>query len=426
VNAHSAFCAIGVLGSPRLLAGLNTPTDTVGFAMHEQVHGPLARFGSRANLERVLLDSGLRGRGGAGFPLGRKIATLAKRRNPVVVVNASEGEPLSRKDVVLLGRVPHLVIDGAIAVADAIDAGEVVIYLHEGRPETVEAVRAALAERRGDLVPVRIVEGPARYVAGEASAAISFISGGEALPTKKPPQPTDRGVRGRPTVLSNAETFAHTALIVRHGAQWFRSVGVETDPGTVLLTVTDGTTHVVIEAPTGTPLSLVVNRAGGSLERAAAVLLGGYAGTWATPDQCATLTLDRNALSASGFALGVGQIALLPSDACYLSETARISDWLAGQTAGQCGPCVHGLPDIAAGMRDIATRPTTNKAAETVWRWADQVDGRGACAHPGGVSRLVRSALALSPEHLAHHQRGLCRATRAAFPIPGVIAVGQR
>lgn len=417
MTGHSGVVPVRSLGAPRLTVGLDDGVPTVGIDAHLTLHGPLP-ITSRPALTRELLASGLRGRGGAGFPLGRKLEGLAKRRTPVVVVNASEGEPLSRKDAVLLERLPHLVIDGAQAVAEAVGAEEVLVYLHEGRPEAEAAMAAAIAERRMDPVPISVVPGPSRYVAGEASAAVSFLSGGPAVPTRKPPQPTEKGVRGRPTVISNAETFAHVALIVRHGADWFRSIGVESDPGTLLLTISDGTTHFVVEAPTGAAMTDAITSVGGSLERCSAVLLGGYAGTWASPEDVAAMTLDRDALQRVGQSLGVGQVALLPEDGCYLRETASIAGWLAGETAGQCGPCEHGLPDIAGAMDALSSLGATRSTAQQVMRWADMVDGRGACAHPNGVARLVRSAVSHSPDHLAAHRRGSCHSARTLFPIP--------
>ena len=420
MSAHSGLGPLTTVGDARLLAGITAAMPTLHYADHLAVHGPLPAAVSRSAFHRVIAESGLRGRGGAGFPLAKKVESLAGRRKPVVVVNASEGEPLSRKDAVLLARVPHLVLDGAQAAAQAIHADEVIVYLHEGRAEAEASLARALSERR-DRVPTRVVPGPARYVAGEASAAVAFLSGGEALPTRKPPQPTEKGVRGRPTLISNAETFGHVALIVRYGAPWFKSVGAPSDPGTVLLTVSDGTTHVVVEAPTDAYLETAIERVGGSLDRCSALLLGGYAGTWVEADAAVGLPLDRDALDRLGLSLGVGQVALLPTDACYLRETARVTHWLAGETAGQCGPCVHGLPDIASLLHRVAVSASEPADTATLQRWSGLVETRGACAHPGGVARLVRSALALSPDHLKHHQRGLCRSTRAALPIPRAV-----
>ena len=164
-----------------------------------------------------------------------------------------------------------------------------------------------------------------------------------------------------------------------------------------------------------------IAQVGGSLDRCSAVLLGGYAGTWVDVDTAAQLILDRDELTTRGLALGVGQVALLPTDACYLRETARIAHWLANETAGQCGPCVHGLPDIASLTHQLAVTASEPADAMTLQRWSGLVEGRGACAHPAGVARLVRSALHFSPDHLRHHQRGLCRSTRAALPIPRAV-----
>jgi NADH:ubiquinone oxidoreductase subunit F (NADH-binding) len=188
---------------------------------------------------------GLRGRGGAGYPLARKLTAVAARRRPgVVVVNGAESEPASGKDAVLLQRAPHLVLDGAAIAAEVVGADDVVLWLHAGHrsaAESAAAVRHALAERDVvDPLPLRLEFGPPGYLAGESSALISYLSGGPLLPTLTPPHATERGVDGRPTVVSNVETLAQLALLARHGPDWFRGVGTPDEPGTLLVSVTGG------------------------------------------------------------------------------------------------------------------------------------------------------------------------------------------
>ena len=224
----------------RLLKGLHADGRPMTLAEHHAVHGRLPPAGPEV-IERVL-SSGLLGRGGAGFPLGVKLRvareSASSRRKPVVVVNAAESEPASRKDFVLVSRAPHLVLDGACVAAQALEADEAVVWLHRGRPAMAAALLAAIQERAAAGLPgpaFRLVEGPSRYVSGQAIAAVGHLAGREGVPITTVVPMARRGLSGRPTLVSNAETLAHLALVHRHGPAWFRGVGAPGEPGTMLL-----------------------------------------------------------------------------------------------------------------------------------------------------------------------------------------------
>ncbi|MGH9120671.1 MAG: NADH-ubiquinone oxidoreductase-F iron-sulfur binding region domain-containing protein, partial [Acidimicrobiales bacterium] len=224
---------------PRLLAGLRPDGRPLSLEEHLAVHGALPRFAGTGP-DRALIElvrrSGLRGRGGAGFPTGVKLASVANGHGrPVVVANGAEGEPMSIKDRILLDRVPHLVLDGAVTAAHAVGARDVVVAV----PATsVHGVKAAVYERtaRGhDAITPVVVVVPDRFVAGEESALVSLLNGGPGLPTFVPPRPYEKGVAQRPTLVSNVETLAHLGLIARHGAEWFRTLGTPEEPGSTLV-----------------------------------------------------------------------------------------------------------------------------------------------------------------------------------------------
>ena len=163
--------------------------------------------------------------------LGQVAAADRPWRRPVVVVNAGSTEPAVRKDRVLVERSPHLVLDGLAVAARTVGARDAFVWLHRGQSSSVAALQLALDERGAAGRPgprTRVVQGPPRFVAGEASAAVRYLSGGPARPTTTPPHAARRGVDGRPTLVVNAETLAHLALLVRHGAAWFREVGPAT------------------------------------------------------------------------------------------------------------------------------------------------------------------------------------------------------
>lgn len=357
--------------------------------------------------------SGLTGRGGAGFPTGRKMASVTGAK-PVVVGNGAEGEPLSRKDATLLDRAPHLVLDGLDAAAAAIGAGEAYLYVH---PDPSAAVNHALAERRGaglDRGRVKVVEAPDRFVAGEESAAIRRIEGGPALPRDRTVVSAVSGVGGRPTLVNNVETLANIALIARYGPEWFRSVGDPEEPGTMLVTLSGALDRGVAEIPTGLPLSDLLSWAGGSPRTLRAVLVGGYHGTWLSADEFAVARLSRSALTPLGASPGAGIVHGLDHAECGLRRTAEITGYLADQSARQCGPCLNGLPRLAALLDELAFGRASDDLVREIRRIVRLVDGRGSCRHPDGTARMIRSALHTFGDDIVMHSRRRCAAAEPA------------
>jgi NADH:ubiquinone oxidoreductase subunit F (NADH-binding) len=370
-----------------------------------------------------LTAAGIGGRGGAGYPFGRKLEAVARATaRPVVVVNVAESEPASLKDAVLATLTPHLVLDGAEVAARLVGARDVYVWTHGADGGVAASMRAALRERRRSQASFRVVEGPDRYVAGEASAVVRFLSGGPAKPTLTPPRVSEKGVDGRPTLLSNAETYAHVALVARHGAAWYRQVGTAEEPGTLLLTLAGAVARPgVVEVPHGTPVAEALGLVGGLTESVSAVLVGGYGGGWMPVDTVVSLTLGRQEFRAAGGDLGVGMLAFLPHRRCGLAETQRLVRWLAGESAGQCGPCVHGLPAMASAFDHLVSAGDA-AAPALLRRWAGMVAGRGACHHPDGVASLVRSALEVFGDDLTSHLGGAACAgcgQPSVLPLPG-------
>jgi NADH:ubiquinone oxidoreductase subunit F (NADH-binding) len=396
----------------------------VSFEDHVARHGPLPE-GNRHDLIDAVEASGLRGRGGAGFPTGTKLRAVADRRGkPVVVVNATEGEPVSGKDSVLLRYAPHLVLDGAAAVARTLGARETIVAV----TETAKGDRAALAhaiearERSGvdGRVSIRLATTPVAFVVGEETALVNHLNGGPAKPTFKPPLPFERGVGDAPTLVQNAETLAHIALIARYGPDWFREVGTNEEPGSLLLTVSGAVARPgVHEFALGSPLAEVLAAAGGLTETPRAFLIGGYFGTWVDVDRAKGLVLSNAALRKLGASLGAGGVFVLPASACGVVESARVMRYLAGESAGQCGPCVHGLAAIAGGFERL-TRLDGADMRPQLERWLQLVSGRGACRHPDGAAHFASSALAVFSDEVEHHIRyGRCSSPATALlPLP--------
>jgi NADH:ubiquinone oxidoreductase subunit F (NADH-binding) len=411
-------------GLPRLLP-FNSQQQDDWYA-HVARHGRLPYREAPGRLIADVQQAGLTGRGGAAFPAHRKLSAVLdaandRRRSPVVIANGAESEPASDKDATLLWLAPHLVLDGLQLAAEATGAAEAILYTHaERRADVGKRLRQALAERAAvdsDRVPVQLAESPARFLSGQETALINHIGGGPAIPTFMPPRITERGLGGAPTLVQNVETLAHLALVARHGPRWFRQVGTRTEPGSMLCTIrrADGSPRIA-EVPMGIPLRDVL----GPVSHDGAVLIGGYHGTWVPAAQAVQLTLDNHSLEAVGARVGAGVLITFPADRCGLAETARTVRYLALESAGQCGPCLNGLPRIAAALAELAGARPRRQARADVERWAGLVTGRGACHHPDGTTRFVRSALTTFAAELDRHARGRCGATNSKpfLPIP--------
>ena len=403
-------------GLPRLLP-----------AAPEDLHAHLARYGptpyrGHANL---LIDdievSGLTGRGGAAFPVYRKLAVVARagvrQGRKVVVANGAESEPASRKDEMLLQLAPNLVLDGLQLAAEAIGATEAHLYLHYAPGPQILRALAERSSRGLDRLGVTITQAPPRFLAGQESAVVNRLGGGPALPVFQPPRVSERGLGGAPTLVQNAETLAHLALIARYGPRWFRAVGTSDEPGSMLTTIyrPDARAHVR-EAAVGTALRTLLGESAG----VQAWLVGGYHGTWLPVPGAAGVTLDNASLRRFGAAAGAGVLAALPSDRCGLTETARVTGYLAAESAGQCGPCLNGLPRIAAALAELAGPGHRRQTVADLQRWSGLVKGRGACNHPDGTVRFVRSALTVFEPEIKRHARGQCSATDRTpyLPLP--------
>jgi NADH:ubiquinone oxidoreductase subunit F (NADH-binding) len=412
----------------RLLAGLGRGDRPVSYAEHVRRHGPLPpRVSEQADLRLIHLveASGLLGRGGAGFPAGRKMqAVAAGSRQPVLVANGVEGEPVGRKDALLLGRLPHLVLDGMVLAARAVGAVDGYLCVYSGAP-SLPALHRALAERDrvADGVRIGIDEIPHRYVSSEKSSLVSWLEGGAAVPLFSPPSTHERGVDGRPTLVQNVETLAHLAMIARHGPDWFRSVGEPAEPGSLLVTVAGAVSRPgVVEVATGTPIGEVLALAGAEPRALSAVLVGGYFGGWLPADTALPVPLSHAGLRSVGLGLGAGILVALPAAACGLMETARVAWYLAGESAGQCGPCHNGLPAIAGALSAVARGDRGSAAAiAAIERWSSLVDGRGACRLPDGAVRFVGSAWRAFATDVARHIRwGPCEGVHhpPVLPVP--------
>jgi NADH:ubiquinone oxidoreductase subunit F (NADH-binding) len=281
------------------------------------------------------------------------------------------------------------------------------------RPAVEEALRRAVDERTSGPRTRRrdgglrwvVHRAEPRFVAGQARAVLELLAGRDNLPVTAWEPEAVRGHRARPTLLSNAETFAHVGLLALEGSAAYRAHGTPEEPGTLLLTVHGLARRPrVVEVPHGARWTDVLPA--GALGRP--VLVGGYHGTWVAPGGLADLTVSRPVMSERGLALGAGVVLPLGEGDCPVRRTAELTAYLAGQSAQRCGPCLNGLPALAEA---VARLDDGQPSADRIGELSRLVARRGACAHPDGTVRMVQSMMAAFPSDVLAHRDGECRFT---------------
>jgi NADH:ubiquinone oxidoreductase subunit F (NADH-binding)/ferredoxin len=413
--------AIMRIGAARLTAGLDR-MPRLDLEAHRDIFGPLPRL-SVEELISMAEQVDLRGQGGAAFPFARKLSAVIQNAEAndcptVVVVNATEGEPGSSKDKMLMIRSPYLILSGAALVAEAIGAEEIVIGV-AGDELANRSVEAAIAAEPGLRKMARVVQMPNRFISGESGALVRGINGKRPVPPGRRVLASDFGVDDLPTLLSNASTFAQLAVLALLGPERFAAVGTPEEPGTVLLSVGGSAAHpAVIEAPTGVPLAAVLDLC--QAPAGDGVLVGGYHGMWLPAGTAYAVPVSREGLASVGGTLGSGIVLPLGDGTCPLGEVSRVASYLAGESAGQCGPCKLGLPSIARALASLIDGSGGIEALDVARRSAAAVAGRGACSHPDGVTRFVLSALDVFTEDLAAHvfHSSCGRPVRGVLPLP--------
>lgn len=332
------------------------------------------------DLIAAVREAGLTGRGGAGFPAADKWAATRQGAAPrYLVVNGAEGEPGSYKDRHLMARSPHQVLEGMLIAARAIDAAEILVYVNSHFQAADKALTGAIAELRGTdlssaLVPIRLQLENHVYIAGEETALLAVLMGRPAWPWPKPPYPSERGYRDRPTVVNNVETLAHVPVILRRGAEWYRQ------QRPTLFSVTGAVGRPgVYELPLGITVRELLEEAGGPLpaDPVAAVLPGGYSLPWLLPDQL-DLPLEPDALRRAGTGLGASVIVVGTGEGLG-TAAARIGAFFARETCETCPICVTGTSRLAQALRPGAHRPLSAAEGRQVAVLADEHRHRGIC-----------------------------------------------
>jgi NADH-quinone oxidoreductase subunit F len=386
----------------------------------------IRRGASPAGILNEIADSGLRGRGGAGFPVGRKWKAAAE--TPVtpryVVCNAGEDEPGSFKDRTLIEYRPHLVLEGTILSARAIEADEVHFYINETYDDCIARITEAIdqANRAGYLgrLKTSIYRAPTVYVAGEDSAALEVLEGKAAKPRQKPPFPATAGLFGKPTIVNNVETLANIPLIVRNGGSWFRSYGTAESPGTMIFCLgPEMTSPGAYELPLGTSLRHLYEKIGGGLKSGKAlkaILPGGPSCAFLTNDQL-DLPLDPDSLKRAGTPLGCGVMRFYSEDTCMVEETLRIAQFFARESCGQCPACRMETAMLATMLERIGQGKGDPALFDQFQKIIDFNRGKGYCALVNMPGPPIISALRLFRDEFDEHLRtGTCRLQTIGAP----------
>lgn len=393
------------------LEGLEAYRSRDGYRALERSLRELSPRAVIAELEQ----SGLRGRGGAGFPTARKLAlTLERPETPrYVVMNGGEDEPGSRKDRVLMENVPHLVLEGVVLAAYAVQAEKAYLYVNHGYEAAARAMAAAMEEAReagywgedvmgsGFRLEIATVAAPSNYVAGEDTAALEVIEGKDPLPRQKPPFPVTAGLFGKPTLVNNVETLANIAPIVVRGPEWYRSFGAGESPGTMIFSLGDEMERPgVYELPFGTPLRYLLEECGGGLKggrRIKAVLPGGPSSGFLPPERL-DVPLDHDSLRNAGSSIGCGVVKVLAEGDSVLDEVARIADFFARESCGQCPACRMETNMLAALLGKVRQGQGSDALVEQMGKVLEFNRGKGFCSLIHMPGPPIESAVRLFPE----------------------------
>jgi NADH-quinone oxidoreductase subunit F len=376
---------------------------------------------SREEVINELKKSGLRGRGGAGFPTGVKWEKVLHHRTKehYFVCNAGEHEPGTFKDRYLLHHYPHQLLEGCLIAAYTVQAKSAFIYINHEYAEERHHLEKAIAQAKakglmgknilgtGLDLDLELVTGMGSYVAGEETAMLESMQGRPAMPRQKPPfYPTEFGLYGKPTLVNNVETLCNVPRILLKGASWYTEVGTATSPGTMLFSLSGAVRKPgVYELPLGTPLRVLVEQCGGGVadgRKLKAVFPGGPSFAMVTADQL-DLPMDFDALKKAGTGLGSAGVIVVDDRTCMVAQTLKFCNFFKAESCGQCPPCRMGTNNLAALLAKIEEGAGTQKDLDTLAQLCGFVKGTGYCTLVTGAAVLVQSSLKLFREEFEEH-----------------------
>jgi NADH:ubiquinone oxidoreductase subunit F (NADH-binding)/Pyruvate/2-oxoacid:ferredoxin oxidoreductase delta subunit len=391
---------------------------------YEALSNVLKSLGPEETID-VIKKSGLRGRGGAGFPTGTKweICRGVEADRKYIICNADEGDPGAFMDRSIIEGNPHAVIEGMIIAAHCIGADSGYVYIRAEYPLAVERLRKALDEARaknllgtnilgnGFDFDIKVKLGAGAFVCGEETALIASIEGQRGMPRAKPPFPVHSGLWGKPTVINNVETLANVPYIIRNGASWFSSFGTEKSKGTKVFALTGKVKNSgLIEVPMGIPLKDIVYGIGGGIEngkKLKAVQSGGPSGG-CVPADLVDISVDYESLAKVGSIVGSGGMIVLDEDDCMVNVAKYFLQFTQSESCGKCVPCRVGTKRLL----EIMDRMTKGKGKETdielLQRLGDHVKSSSLCGLGQTAPNPILSTIKYFREEYEAHLEGRC------------------
>lgn len=399
--------------------------DYISMGGYEALYSALRLMTPNETIDQVV-KSGLRGRGGAGFPTGLKWTTVSKASGPVkfVVCNADEGDPGAFMDRSVLESDPHRVLEGMAIAAVAVGANYGFIYVRAEYPLAVKRIRTAIAraERLGVLghnifnttfsFDVKVRLGAGAFVCGEETALLASIEGRRGSPRPRPPYPAEHGLWGYPTLINNVETFANIAPIVRKGGEWFSSIGVGKSKGTKVFALAGHVKNTgLIEVPMGTTLREIIFEIGGGIQgdrKFKAVQSGGPSGG-CLPDQFLDMSMDYESLAQAGSIMGSGGLIIMDESSCMVDVARFFVEFCMTESCGKCAPCRIGTAQIYNTLKKItegAGKPTDLELLEEL---SDLVKSTSLCGLGQTAPNPVLSTMKyFMQEYKAHVEQHTC------------------
>ena len=377
-----------------------------------------ARGMEPAKIVEELMEANLRGRGGAGFPMGRKASFLAKGtgKPTYLCVNADESEPGTFKDREIMLKNPHRLIEGCLVTAHGIESQNVFIYLRGEYLDVFEVMRKALEDVRkakllGDVTIV-LHRGAGAYICGEESALLESLEGKRGQPRSRPPFPAVSGLYGSPTLINNVQTIATVPPIIEHGAKWYAKIGPETSPGTVVFSLSGNVVNPGnYELDLGTPLRELIYDFGGGVpdgRELKAIIPGGSSTTVMTPDLLDT-ALDYNSVAETGSQFGAAAVIVIDDRACMVQLALRSTQFYMHESCGKCTPCREGTRWMVQLLHALEEGRADQAQLDLLVNVAERITGRCLCAlgdfAAGPVLEYVRT---FREEFQQHIDEGGC------------------
>ncbi len=382
--------------------------------------------GSPEAVLKEVSDSGLRGHGGAGFPTGKKMAITAEctEQPHYVVLNGGEDEPGSKKDRLLMENAPHLVLEGVILAAYAVQAPKAYLYINQNYKAATESMLGAMAEAKkadywgekvlGSKFNLEILHQPAppNYVAGEDTAALEVLEGKEPKPREKPPFPATAGLSGKPTAVNNVETLANLPQIVTKGAQWYRGFGTADSPGTMIFSLNEDVERPgIYELPFGVPLRTLLEECGGGIKgqkSLKAIQPGGPSSAFLLPEKL-DLPLDHQSVREAGSSIGCGVVRFLTDGQCIVEETLKIAEFFSRESCDQCPACRMETNMLVTILKKVQQGGGQEALLDQLSKVIAFNKGKGFCNLINMPGPPIESAFKLFPDDFqAHLTTGRC------------------